>query len=86
VKHLKENPPENPDPLLIYDHNHPDVQNAGQADLVQNKRGNTQDIGYAPLGRECCFTPDTSETDQWPVFNAKQPLELQVSTSLLPLQ
>ena len=46
VKHLKENPPENPDPLRFYDHNHSDVQNAGQADLVQNKRGNTQDIGY----------------------------------------
>jgi len=90
-----EEPPHGCNPFLFNGHHHPDVQSTGHADLIQDTNGywwafflaiRTQSNGIAPLGRECWFTPLVWETDQWPVFNNGQTVELQVLTSLLPPQ
>jgi xylan 1,4-beta-xylosidase len=82
-------------PFLFNGHHHPDVQSTGHADLIQDQSGNwwafflavrTQVNGRAPLGRECWLTPVVWDENEWPVFNAKKPVELQVITSLLPAQ
>lgn len=90
-----EEPPEGMNPFLFNGHHHPDVQSTGHADLIQDTGGNwwafflairTQANGYAPLGRECWFTPVVWPENEWPIFNDKKPVELQVTTSLLPAQ
>lgn len=90
-----EEPPEGMNPFLFNGHHNPNVQSTGHADLIQDTGGNwwafflairTQVNGYAPLGRECWFTPVVWPENEWPIFNEKKPVELQVTTSLLPAQ
>lgn len=89
-----EEPPQGMNPFLFNGMNS-EVQSTGHADLVMDAHGywwafflaiRPQSNGSTPLGRESWFVPVEWKKDEWPVFNSRGPVELSVSTALLPAQ
>lgn len=89
-----EEPPDGLNPFL-YNGANKTVQATGHADLVRDTRGNwwafflatrKQANGISQLGRESWIVPVEWQEGEWPIFNGKKPVGLQVVTRHLPLQ